>query len=312
MRLSHAHLGIAFVLGVTAFMAACQGDDTTGTGGSSGSGGAAGGDSGQGTGGQGGTATGGSTGTGGQGGSAMDASNEAGGTEAGPRDAVSDVSADVSVPNDAPVASDAQDSGGEAEAAAPAACPSPEGGEGGDGGLHVQLYSFDPGAAGAADLAAWQTFGNGPVAASTDDSTPENPNAGSLHATMVYSGYGISPVLESYHQAPLDFSCYSALHISIKIASPTTYIPFVTLYVTSGAQPRGPGYYSPMNLLTSNNVGDGNWHDLTAQLTGTAFTGDRSAITRIGFMLYPPGTQPDGGPAMPPNLEVFLDNVWLE
>jgi hypothetical protein len=313
MRLRHAHLEIAVVLGLAVTMAACQGDDTTGSGGSSGSG-AAGGDSGPDTGGQGGTATGGASGTGGADGSATGGSTGtgggqggAGGMEAGPRDASPDVSGDASAPNDGPDASDAGDSGGEAEAAAPVVCFSSDGG---DAGVHVQLYSFDPGAGGAADLAAWSTFVMGPLVASTDDSTPESANAGSLHATIQYASYAAQPVIESYHQTPLDFSCFNTFHISVKVTSPVTYLFYIVLYVTSGAQPPGAGYFSG-NLIQTNAIGDGNWHDLTAPLT-TGFSGDKSAITRIGLRVYPLPMQPEGGPAMPPPVDVFIDNVWLE
>jgi hypothetical protein len=175
------------------------------------------------------------------------------------------------------------------------------------GGGHFQLYSFEFGDGGDADLAAWSTFMMGPIAASTDDSAGEStPKAGSLHAAMTYGGYGTFPVLESYHAVPLDFSCFTTMHISIKITSPVTYIPFVTLYVTSGALAPGVGYFSG-NLLATNDIADGNWHDLAATLSG-----NKAAIQRIGFQMYPPAAQPDGGPAVPPPVDVFIDDVWLE
>jgi hypothetical protein len=298
MRLGQTRLAIAVTLGLA--MAACQGDDTaSGGGGSSDSGTDDRGTGGLGTGGQGGTAgqDGAQGGTGGQAGT--------GGADAAPSDARADVSGDTSVASDVRI-SDVTDAAVEGEAGT--TCVSADGG---DAQTHFQLYSFDNAGGGGAtaDLAAWSTFMMGPIAGSTDDSTPESASPGALHATITYSGYmGVTPVIESYHATPLDFSCFSALHISIKITSSVTYVYFVVLYVTSGAMADGPGYYTS-NLLPG--IADGNWHELTAPLN-SGFTGNKAAVQRIGFKVFPLPMMPDGGPPTPPPVDVFIDNVWLE
>jgi hypothetical protein len=290
-RLEGARLAIALALAV----AACNGDDSAApTGGSAGAAGAvdgaAGGDSSGGSGGQGGGSVGGGGGT--------------------ATDAAPDTSGDVSSGSGGSIATDANDGatptqeanadGGEAAADASIVCPSADAG---DGPVRLQLYSFE-GASAGADLAAWSTFSMGPIVASVDDSTPESNTPGSLHATITYTAFNTSPVLESYHAVPLDFSCFTTFHVSIKITSSVAYVPFIVLYVTSGAVAPGVGYFSG-NLLPG--IADGNWHELTATLSG-----NKAAIQRIGFQVYPATTMPDGGPAIPPPVDIFLDNIWLE
>jgi len=310
-RLSGTPVAIAFTLACAGAVVACQGDDSTSPPDSAATGGGAGASDATGSGG----GTGGQADTGGQ----SDATGQGGASGQGGTavvDSGPDVRADVSAGGGGSPASDASDasatsdrSEGAVSDGAPEASPGPcpiIDDAGGDGGFHYQLYSFNP--ANTTDLAAWSTFNMGPIASSVDDSTPESATSGSLHATIIYSTVTTFPVLESYHAVPLNFSCFNTLHISVKITPPVTP-PFVILYVTSGAAPNGPGYYS-MNLLSTAGIGDGNWHDLTADLNGGTAPANKAAIQRIGFQLFSP--QLDGGGAAPPNLDIFIDNVWLE
>ncbi|HEY3595134.1 MAG TPA: hypothetical protein VGL13_14715, partial [Polyangiaceae bacterium] len=226
------HFSLALLLALCA-APACNGDDSTpvGTGGSApeagpDSAGGAGGSAGLGGSAGGSANTGGQVGTGGSSGAGGSAGNDgSAGGDASVGDARSDVTADVrsdvSATTDASDASRSDASDAAIVDAAPEASAGPcpvlagDGGDAGDGGVHYQLYSFS-GATSTADLAAWSTFMMGPVVSSTDDSTPESSTPGSLHATITYSGYNTFPVLESYHAVPLDFSCFTRLHISVK------------------------------------------------------------------------------------------------
>jgi len=78
---------------------------------------------------------------------------------------------------------------------------------------------------------------------------------------------------------------------------------FIVLYVTSGAVAPGVGYFSG-NLLPA--IADGNWHELSATLSG-----NKAAIQRIGFQVYPSTTMPTA--AVVPARRYLLDNAgWSE
>jgi hypothetical protein len=337
-RFSGTHVTIALLLACACTVPACGGDDTTTTTGTGGAGGGTGGSGGQGgtgvTGGSSGTGgtvgtggtpgSGGTTGTGGtpiadgsagrDGAAGQDASVD-GSTEAGRLDATPDVRAD-STSGDSTVTSDASDAAARSDAsdagvadvapeAGPGPCPIAT--DGGDGGLHYTLYSFNPG---SNDIFAWSTFNMGPVTQSTDDSSGvDSATSGSLHAVINYTGYGTFPVLEAFQNIPLNLSCFNTAHISFRFTPPVN-LPFVDAYITSGTVAPYPGTYTA-NLLTPGNVADGNWHEVTLNLNAGSPAANKAAILRIGVQLYPATTAPEAG-AIPPPVELWVDNVWFE
>lgn len=350
-ELSAGRIAIAFVLGLSCAVAACGGDDTgssTGTGGTTGTGGSTGtgGVKADASSGGGGTATGGSTGTGGTGtggatggstgtgGAVTDAAGDrsTGGTnDSGPRSDASDATVasdardatpttDVAPPldvvpasdaTDAVATSDVSDAGIGSDATDGTACP-----VAGDGGLHTVLYSFDLVDGGATGIGDWQTFSHGPITSSSDDSAGEGTaNPGALHATITYAAYGDFPVLERPYFAPfgpgsIDLSCYTRMHSWIKFGSPVTYVKDLQGYVLNAGAADGYGPFDDHQFNgILDQIGDGNWHELI-----TTLPADKTAILKFGFQLPALDVIPDAGtpPAVPPPVEVFIDNIWFE
>jgi hypothetical protein len=351
VELSAGRIAIALVLGLSCAVGACGGDDagtagtggTTatggggtadssmggrgGTGGSTGTGGATGGSTGTGgaTGGSTGTggATGGSTGTGGV---VSDASNDrsdaSGGTnmnDGGPRSDASDatVASDAAPGTDASPGNDATDAVVLSDVSDAATGDGFDGnvcGFAADGALHATFYSFDfvdGGATGVADWTLWIDNNALPVGSSVDDFALESSTTpGSLHATINYSGYGTFPVLErDYFSSPIDLSCYTRVHFWVKFTSPLTYVKQFQTYAGNQAnEVEYANFYDHVFGPFLDVIGDGNWHEFITPLP-TA----RTAMIKFGVQLFSLDVQPDAGaPAVPPPVDVFIDNVWFE
>ncbi len=57
---------------------------------------------------------------------------------------------------------------------------------------------------------------------------------------------------------------------------------------------------------------DGNWHEILFDIAGNSGSITVNDIDQFGVQIVTAGSAPGGGPATPPSVTLFVDDVWLE
>jgi hypothetical protein len=247
----------------------------------------------------------------------MDARREVSSDGGGPGDAASDrATSDAqggAPPSDVRLA-DGNDAGPGSDGSDGHLCPTPTG----DGSIHVNLYTFDVVDGSATGIEDWSISNAEPITTSTDDSALESTSTpGSLHAQLTFPlGVGSFSLIERGFNNAQDYSCFTKIHMWLKITSPASSIgfmlgPYIIDINNVGAYGMSWSPFTNPNLAS---VADGNWHELM-----TTLVGPKSTIAKIGLQIQSPTPAADAGsdassdarPTQDP-VDVFIDNVWLE
>ena len=195
-----------------------------------------------------------------------------------------------------------------------------EGGAGGEGGgtsaepAVVATYTFD----GPGSQAGFETgFGSSGPGSGTGDTfivrstTEGNACAGSLQLTVPFTIYGNpeTGLAQGSFSTPLDWTGYTTLHVSLKIADPGIelgYLNGVQIYVQSG----GFSVYSSV-FTTASTFADFDWHDIELDLTADPPV-MLTAVNQVGIQLVAQTAEPSGGPAAPVTTVAYIDDIWVE
>ena len=154
-------------------------------------------------------------------------------------------------------------------------------------------------------LAASQTTGQG-------HSCP-----GAAQLLIPFASYGQNADLEINPGPPMDFTGKTTLHFWVKVqipASTAAAINGVQAFVNTGGYSKYKGNFVGFSnaLPGGGSFADGNWHEIIFDIAGNLGSITVNVINQFGIQIVTAGSAPGGGPATPPTVTLFVDDVWLE
>jgi hypothetical protein len=230
----------------------------------------------------------------------------------------SEASMEASTTEDVAPGSDASDGGNKSDASDaagdaghPVSCSTTTIGDFADAG--ELLFGFD-GVTGGAP-AGWitSTSDEGTDAGSLftlgSSSTVGDTCPGSLELTARFMAYGESVEVEYNYAPATDWTGRTMLHASVMITASET--DFAALIGTNSFVQSNNYADFTAQFTVAATFSDENWHEISLALqTGSSY--DPTAVNQFAIQLLTSSEKPDGGPAAPGSVVMYVDDIWIE